>query len=699
MKKIAILLLLSFCATLAISQQTPLNEPEEKRRDLFQQLSEASKNNLVRNQVKLLQQLGDFYSVYKPDSSKYWYLQSVALARQNNLTQEEFMLLLGAINPESKFYQQDSIQSFYERAIVLSRGLSYTNTVSLLQYYGDALEAHGNYPVALQTYLKALAITVQNNDTSLTALTLGEVGNLYYNVSDLVSSLSYYLHSRELYQKLNDEKHLSSINNFIGSAYTKLNHYDSGRFYMNLAYTAARNYYKGNIPAQALDDIALSYKVLGDDSFALSLLRKCYSDLVDKGDYENYCETTMGMAQIFDIEQMPDSCIVYARKCLGVAMRVNILYNITGAADLLAKYADIRHRPDSAYYYLRLSMNAKDTLNSQNKIRQIQVIGFTEQLHEEELQQKLKEVNTENKNNLEKSSLLALLIIIVLVALLLWRNNVRKQKDKLTIEKSYLNLKSTQALLIQSEKMASLGELTAGIAHEIQNPLNFVNNFSEVNKELLVEMKYELNKGNIDDANAIADNIIGNEEKINHHGKRADSIVKGMLQHSRSSTGQKEPTNINALADEYLRLSYHGLRAKDNSFNAKMNTDFDASIGEINVNAQELGRVLLNLYNNAFYAVSDRKKSADAGYDPSVSVSTRKIGDKIEIRIKDNGNGIPQNIVDKIFQPFFTTKPTGQGTGLGLSLSYDIIKAHGGEIKVETKEREGTEFIIELPFK
>ncbi len=265
------------------------------------------------------------------------------------------------------------------------------------------------------------------------------------------------------------------------------------------------------------------------------------------------------------------------------------------------------------------------------------------------------------------------------------------------IEKAYTELKATQAQLIQSEKMASLGELTAGIAHEIQNPLNFVNNFSEVNKELLAEMKDELMKGNIDEANAIANDVIDNEQKINHHGKRADAIVKGMLQHSRSSSGVKELTDINALADEYLRLSYHGLRAKDKSFNATIKTDFDQSIGKINIIPQDIGRVILNLINNAFYVVNEKKQMNVNVYEPTVSVSTKKMGDKIYISVEDNGNGIPKKSVDKIFQPFFTTKPTGQGTGLGLSLSYDIIKAHGGEIKVETKEGEGTSFIIQLP--
>jgi two-component system, NtrC family, sensor kinase len=265
------------------------------------------------------------------------------------------------------------------------------------------------------------------------------------------------------------------------------------------------------------------------------------------------------------------------------------------------------------------------------------------------------------------------------------------------LKQSLENLKSTQAQLIQSEKMASLGELTAGIAHEIQNPLNFVNNFSDVNKEMLVELNEEIEKGNYDDAKSIAKDVIENEEKINHHGKRADAIVKGMLQHSRQTKGIKEPTDINALCDEYLRLSYHGLRAKDKNFNADFKTDFDETIGKINIVPQDIGRVLLNLFNNAFYAVNEKKKLMANGYQPIAEVKTRRINDKVEIIVSDNGNGIPQNIIDKIFQPFFTTKPTGQGTGLGLSLAYDIItNQHNGTIKVESKEGEGTVFLIQL---
>jgi signal transduction histidine kinase len=281
---------------------------------------------------------------------------------------------------------------------------------------------------------------------------------------------------------------------------------------------------------------------------------------------------------------------------------------------------------------------------------------------------------------------------------LLKTKNNELSTEKLLVEKTLIELKTTQSQLIQSEKMASLGELTAGIAHEIQNPLNFVNNFSEISSELLEEMKEELINGNQTEALTILDDVLKNLEKINHHGKRADSIVKGMLQHSRSTSGQKELTDINLLTDEYLRLSYHGLRAKDKSFNASIITDFDQTIDKIKLIPQDFGRVILNLMNNAFYVVNERKKEQNQSYEPKVTISTKQIENHVIISVSDNGKGIPNRLIEKVFQPFFTTKPTGQGTGLGLSLSYDIItKGHGGSLKVETKENVGTTFIIEIP--
>jgi signal transduction histidine kinase len=277
-------------------------------------------------------------------------------------------------------------------------------------------------------------------------------------------------------------------------------------------------------------------------------------------------------------------------------------------------------------------------------------------------------------------------------------NDLQQLKsEKKRAEEALTELKAAQSQLIQAEKMASLGELTAGIAHEIQNPLNFVNNFSEVSNELILEMHEEIDNGDLEEAKAIGQDIKQNLEKIHHHGKRADAIVKGMLQHSRSSSAVREMTNISNLADEFLRLAYHGLRAKDNSFNATLLTDYDESIGEVNIIPQDIGRVILNLITNAFYAVNEKQKEDIEDYHPTVSVITRKEENHVEVIVGDNGNGIPQQVLDKIFQPFFTTKPTGEGTGLGLSLSYDIVRGHNGEIHVSTINGKGTTFTMSIP--
>ncbi|HEX5669835.1 MAG TPA: ATP-binding protein, partial [Chitinophagaceae bacterium] len=304
--------------------------------------------------------------------------------------------------------------------------------------------------------------------------------------------------------------------------------------------------------------------------------------------------------------------------------------------------------------------------------------------------------------------LLAILGAISVIAVILFRNNKQKQKANKTLENTLTDLRSTQAQLIQSEKMASLGELTAGIAHEIQNPLNFVNNFSEVNTEMITEAREAISAGDLEDAEEILKILAENSDKILQHGKRADAIVKGMLQHTRTSAGAKELTDINALCDEYLRLAYHGLRAKDSAFNATMKTDLDKNAGKVNIIPQDMGRVLLNLVNNAFYAVDEKKKQIGEGYEPEVIITTQKVNasenspirqsaNSLIISVRDNGNGIPENIRNKIFQPFFTTKPTGQGTGLGLSLSYDIIKAHDGTMNIINAPGGGAEFIVTLP--
>jgi two-component system NtrC family sensor kinase len=373
-------------------------------------------------------------------------------------------------------------------------------------------------------------------------------------------------------------------------------------------------------------------------------------------------------------------------------------------SDLLSKCYEKSGNWDSAYHYLNLRDSFTTVVQQHGNATEVQQFEFNGQLRRKEQEAATILQVQKNRNRIWSYVFLTAMAFFLLIAMIQWRNNSQKKKANLVlqnqkqkVEVTLQELKSTQAQLIQSEKMASLGELTAGIAHEIQNPLNFMNNFSEVNKELIEEMKQELAVGNIAEATAIANNVQQNEDKINHHGKRADAIVKGMLQHSSISTGQKEPADLNELADEYLRLIYLGLRAKDKSLNVSVKTDFDYSIGKINMVPQEIGRVLLNLYNNAFYTLIEKKKQQGESFESFISVGTKKLNGKVEIRVKDNGNGIPQKVLDKIFQPFFTTKPTGQGTGLGLSLSYDIVKAHGGELKVESREGEGAEFIVQIP--
>jgi two-component system, NtrC family, sensor kinase len=355
-------------------------------------------------------------------------------------------------------------------------------------------------------------------------------------------------------------------------------------------------------------------------------------------------------------------------------------------AGFLREIFDLKNEIDSAYHYSRMEASISAEIFSQNNRNRIQALSFNDQIRA--IEEKAKE--DAYRSQIKLYGLLVGLGTFLIIAFILYRNNRLKQNTNQLLEATLADLKSTQSQLIQSEKMASLGELTAGIAHEIQNPLNFVNNFSDLNMELAAELKQEIVKGNYSDALDLAKDIKANEEKINHHGKRADGIVKGMLMHSRSGKGEKALTNINALAEEYLKLSFHGLRAKDKKFNADFKTDFDPDLPQINIVPQDIGRVLLNLINNAFQAVNG------FGDNPLVTISTKKLEKAIEISISDNGPGIPDAIKHKIFQPFFTTKPSGQGTGLGLSLSYDIVKAHGGELKLETAVNTGTTFKIKL---
>jgi len=424
---------------------------------------------------------------------------------------------------------------------------------------------------------------------------------------------------------------------------------------------------------------------------------------------KNVADYNIGISQVFEQLGRRDSAIFYTKAAYLVAEKSGLPNEELETLNMMTHLFETGHRIDSAFKYQKAALLLRDSIYNLDKIRQVQQFAFDEQLSKEE------EIQEHERlfNKVIIYALIGGLVFSIIIGAIIFRNNGQRRKSyallqrqqkelidqKLKVEQTLIELKTTQTQLIQSEKMASLGELTAGIAHEIQNPLNFVNNFSDINRELAAELKENLNAGNMEDAIAIADDIAQNEEKINQHGRRADLIVKGMLQHSRNHTGERQPTNINVLADEFLKLSYHGLRAKDKNFNAELTTNFDVNLPKVNVVQQDIGRVLLNLFNNAFYAVNKKKQMAGADYKPEVTVSTSMENNRVIIQVKDNGTGIPEAIKDKIMQPFFTTKPTGEGTGLGLSLSYDIIaKGHGGSIAVETKENEFTTFTITIPF-
>ena len=581
----------------------------------------------------------------------------------------------------------DSSLFYGQQALTSSQEIDYLpGELMALSILSMRMEQLGDLPQALEMAFKALKIAETNRLEHLSSPALGAIGQVYIILKDYPKALSFLRKQKSI---PGDIAGLAYAKHNMGIVFEEMNQLDSSTYYTQQAIEDFRKFNrKEPLVYRTLGNIEMKS---GNQNRALNYYQQCLQMALQNNERRALASAYNKIAVFYRAINQPDSGIYYARKALEESELVSQKKTQLEAAELLSGFYEQRNS-DEALRYLKIANAIKDSLFSTGNIQLIQALVA----REEEYRKETEAAKVKYQNQLKQYALIAILGILLLIAAILFRYSRQKQKANKILETTLSNLKSTQAQLIQSEKMASLGELTAGIAHEIQNPLNFVNNFSEVNKELLAEMKDEMEKGNYDEVKALTKDAMNNQEKIHHHGQRADAIVKGMLQHSRSTSGVKEPTNINALTDEYLRLSYHGLRAKDKSFNATMETDFDESIGNINIIPQDIGRVILNLINNAFYAVDERKKQQGDGYEPTVSVSTKKEKDKVEVKVKDNGSGIPQKVLDKIFQPFFTTKPTGQGTGLGLSLAYDIVKAHGGELRVNTSEGKGSEFIISL---
>lgn len=513
--------------------------------------------------------------------------------------------------------------------------------------------------------------------------------------------------ARRIATEINHPDRQMTANMNLGTAYLEMNQLDSALYYAKEAERLTQNPLAQGYAGNNMVTIGDIFLAKGDVEKAKAAYYEGLQSSTRQNNQADVANLNHRLFRIYLTEKNKDSVLSYAIKNLPIIKSVaGVGYrgiDIGVAYEDLYKAYQLTNQIENVYKYQSLALITKDSLY---KVRIKNLADFQKLSLDEALRlENLEKERIKTQSNIRTYGMLSGITVLSVIGYILYRSNRQKhktnmvlQEQKEKVENALSQLKSTQSQLIQSEKMASLGELTAGIAHEIQNPLNFVNNFSEVNLDLIRDLKSEIRNNNLEEVNLLTNDIESNSEKINHHGKRAADIVRGMLQHSRTSTGQKELTDINALCDEYLRLAYHGLRAKDKAFNAKFETSLDPTLPKLNVIPQDLGRVLLNLINNAFYAVSERLRQAQpgSGYEPRVTVSTKNLGNKIEISIRDNGTGIPDKVKEKIFQPFFTTKPTGQGTGLGLSLSYDIVKAHGGDIKLGTVDGEGTVFTINL---
>lgn len=647
-------------------------------------------NNIKSDTIKMVvfRSVARVYSELDPDSAYHYAEKCLQLARQMNFRLDEgaslremaYSLLNRALYPRS-------LQLVLSSMAILENPKSEDN-VLIGSFPGDDVLEY-RMGTAHQQRLGELAFTHQI------------WGVLYANTNNYEKALTQHHLGRDRAEMSGNKPLESIINMTMARMYLNLKKTDSALIVLQKAYDLAQQTNFKRYIGSVLLNMGRVYAALGNKDLAIDYYRRSRKASVETYYFRGVVASDLLLADHYKQLHQTDSAFYFIKEALITARNMDapdlLLRSYTSLSDYYRSAGNI----DSTVKYQALIIKINDSLFNSRQTQQFQNIDFDEQ----QRQQQIDAAKAAERVRFRMWGLIAGLAIFLFVAIILYRNSLQRKKanvllskQKNELERTLNTLKATQSQLVQSEKMASLGEMTAGIAHEIQNPLNFVNNFSEVNSELIDELKQELENGNTQPAIDIANDIKDNEEKINYHGKRADAIVKSMLQHSRSGSGKKELTDINILVDEYVRLSYHGLRAKDKSFNAKFETDLDKNIQPIDIIPQEIGRVLLNLINNAFYAVSEREKQAGENYEPTVTVTTKREKDEIEIKVKDNGNGIPHKVLDKIFQPFFTTKPPGQGTGLGLSLSYDIItKAHGGEFTVDTKEGEGTVFTVRLP--
>jgi two-component system NtrC family sensor kinase len=597
-----------------------------------------------------------------------------------------------------------TIQKYANQGLTLSVRLNQpVEEEKFLELISSAEEQTADFPSSLATSLRGVQLSERLNDNHFKSIFLLMIGLAYYFEDDNIRNLNYAQKAFQVSSLAKDTSAMIKISSNLESFYIHTKKPDSARFFVNIEYRLVVHSKNSKIRARMgilWGDMGEVQSGLNHPDSALLYFYRSVPFNRSIHDTSHVASTENRIALAYLTISLPDSAKKYALDAYQLALKRNRYDLAADAAKTLSGLFEETNAAKSLFYY-KAAMAAKDSVNGENKTKRFQAAIYAEQQRQADLSY----AATNYQDKIRFFAAIAGLLLVTIVGLILWftykrqrKSNVLLLQQKQQVENTLQELRLTQQQLIQSEKMASLGELTAGIAHEIQNPLNFVNNFSEVSVELVDEMEEELDKGDISEAKSIGADLKENLKKIRHHGKRADFIVKGMLLHSRNSSGEKELTNINTMADEFLKLSYQGLRAKDKNFNAALVTNFDENLPMVNIAHQDIGRVLLNMFNNAFYAVNQKQKTAGTGYKPEVMISISLEKNDLAIKVKDNGNGIPDAIKDKIMQPFFTTKPTGEGTGLGLSLSYDIVvKGHGGNIVVNTKEGEFTEFIVTLP--
>lgn len=600
------------------------------------------------------------------------------------------------------FFKQPATSLTYAQAAIDS-SRKIQNETAIIEssvYGGEACRLVGAYVLGLRMQYEANQRSINARNKYWEANSAGGIGMNYFDQERFEQSATFLRRAVATHQGLAPDEHEPLYNIYLARYYVATRKYDSAHYLLK---KAGRYLEMKRIPGRTVRWRMIYHITFGDfynnhgkpDSAHYYYKAALKLSNNNKEVVPNHVSlNAIRLSLVYGKKNQLDSSLFFARSAFKVAKAGRYNPRIRDAGRQLADVFRMMGNADSALYYKDIAIAMHDSILGTDKMIELQLLQLEEQKRTLEIQQ----AEERYQNSILLIGSISIAAIILVASVLLFRSNRIKQKTNVVLRQTLNELKATQSQLVHSEKMASLGELTAGIAHEIQNPLNFVNNFAEVNRELIADMESAIENGNLKEAKELGRSIADNHEKINNHGKRADAIVKSMLQHSRSSTGQKEQTDINVLCDEYFRLAYHGFRAKDKTFRSKFETDFDPSISKVKVVAQELGRVILNLVNNAFYAVNEKAKKNIEGYEPCVKLVTKNHKDSLEIRVSDNGTGMSSFMREKIFQPFYTTKPTGQGTGLGLSLAYDIItKAHGGELKVETTEGAGSEFIILLP--